>query len=236
MLEMKTRSIFRASIGKRGSRLREEYPVPKSSMLSRTPSDFSSDKTERARSASPIAIVSMISRLIVLGSTPVCRSISPISFANSAWANCLGVMFMLMVRGGSQSNCDCQNRSCWQASSNSALLIGRMSPVSSATGMNSTGETIPSGCSQRLKTDDWATAPLNETERREVWEICEDRYQTRSTILTSQLPVSRWHEQIGDPTIADGILDRLVHNAHRIEMRGESMRKKRNPPPEEDNQ
>jgi DNA replication protein DnaC len=55
----------------------------------------------------------------------------------------------------------------------------------------------------------------------------EDRYQTRSTILTSQLPVSRWHEQIGDPTITDGILDRLVHNAHRIEMRGESMRKKR---------
>jgi DNA replication protein DnaC len=47
------------------------------------------------------------------------------------------------------------------------------------------------------------------------------------TILTSQLPVSRWHEQIGDPTLADGILDRLVHNAHRIEMRGDSMRKNR---------
>ena len=75
-----------------------------------------------------------------------------------------------------------------------------------------------------------AKAPLQEAERREVWEICEDLYQTRSTILTSQLPVSRWHEQIGDPTIADGILDHLVHNAHRIEMRGESMRKKRNPP------
>src|SRR5664280_1147821 len=58
-----------------------------------------------------------------------------------------------------------------------------------------------------LVIDDWAMAPLNESERREVWEICEDRYQTRSTILTSQLPVSRWHEQIGDPTIADGILD-----------------------------
>jgi DNA replication protein DnaC len=80
-----------------------------------------------------------------------------------------------------------------------------------------------------LVIDDWAMAPLNENERREVWEICEDRYQTRSTILTSQLPISRWHEQIGDPTIADGILDRLVHNTHRIEMRGESMRKKRNP-------
>jgi hypothetical protein len=58
-------------------------------------------------------------------------------------------------------------------------------------------------------------------------EICEDRYQRRSMILTSQLPVGNWHEQIGDPTLADSILDRLVHNAHRIEMRGESMRKKR---------
>ena len=77
-----------------------------------------------------------------------------------------------------------------------------------------------------LVIDDWAMAPLTEPERRDFWEICEDRYQTRSTILTSQLPVARWHEQIGDPTLADGILDRLVHNAHRIEMRGDSMRKK----------
>lgn len=78
-----------------------------------------------------------------------------------------------------------------------------------------------------LVIDDWAMAPLSEPERRDFWEICEDRYQVRSVILTSQLPVARWHEQIGDPTIADGILDRLVHNAHRIEMRGDSMRKKR---------
>jgi DNA replication protein DnaC len=78
-----------------------------------------------------------------------------------------------------------------------------------------------------LVIDGWAMAPLAETERRDFWEICEDRYQARSTILTSQLPVARWHEQIGDPTAADGILDRLVHNAHRIEMRCDSMRKKR---------
>jgi DNA replication protein DnaC len=70
-------------------------------------------------------------------------------------------------------------------------------------------------------------APLSETERRDFWEICEDRYQTRSTILTSQVPVANWHEQIGDATVADGILDRLVHNAHRVEMKGESMRKER---------
>ena len=84
-----------------------------------------------------------------------------------------------------------------------------------------------------LIVDDWAMARLSENERRDFWEICEERYQRRSTILTSQVPVSQWHEQIGDPTLADGILDRLVHNAHRIEMRGESMRKKRNPPQDE---
>ena len=78
-----------------------------------------------------------------------------------------------------------------------------------------------------LVVDDWAMAPLADTERRDFLEICEDRYQMRSTILTSQLPVAKWHEQIGDPTLADSIRDRLVHNAHRIEMRGESMRKKR---------
>jgi len=78
-----------------------------------------------------------------------------------------------------------------------------------------------------LIVDDWAMAPLTDTERRDVLEIFDDRYQTRSTILTSQLPVANWHAQIGDPTIADSILDRLVHNAHRIELKGESLRKKR---------
>ena len=76
-----------------------------------------------------------------------------------------------------------------------------------------------------LVVDDWAMSPLSETERRDFWEICEDRYQARSMILTSQVPVANWHEQIGDATVADGILDRLVHNAHRIELKGESMRK-----------
>jgi DNA replication protein DnaC len=83
-----------------------------------------------------------------------------------------------------------------------------------------------------LVVDDWAMAPLSEPERRDFWEIREDRYQVRSLILTSQLPVPRWHEQIGDPTVADGILDRIVHNAHRIELRGDSMRKPRSDKPE----
>ncbi len=80
-----------------------------------------------------------------------------------------------------------------------------------------------------LIVDDWAMAPMTEAERRDFLEICDTRYQARSTLLTSQLPVANWHAQIGDPSIADSILDRLVHNAHRIELKGESLRKKRGP-------
>lgn len=78
-----------------------------------------------------------------------------------------------------------------------------------------------------LIVDDWAMAPLTDHERRDFLEICDQRYQARSTLLTSQLPVANWHTQIGDPTIADSILDRLVHNAHRLELQGESLRKRR---------
>ena len=77
-----------------------------------------------------------------------------------------------------------------------------------------------------LVIDDWAMVPLTDVERRDFLEICDDRYQTRSTILTSQIPVANWHAQVGDPTSADSILDRLMHNAHRIELKGDSMRKK----------
>ena len=84
-----------------------------------------------------------------------------------------------------------------------------------------------------LVLDDFAMAPLKDSERRDFLEIGDDRYQRRSIIITSQLPISHWHEQIGDPSVADSILDRLVHNAFRIELTGESMRKKRARKPEE---
>ena len=71
------------------------------------------------------------------------------------------------------------------------------------------------------------TEPLNAEQRRDLLEIVEDRYQTGSLIITSQVPIERWYEIVGDPTLADAILDRLVHNAHRIELKGESLRKKR---------
>jgi DNA replication protein DnaC len=78
-----------------------------------------------------------------------------------------------------------------------------------------------------LVLDDFAMAPVKDSERRDMLEICDDRYQRRSMILTSQMPVPHWHEQIGDPTVADSILDRLIHNAYRIELNGESIRKVR---------
>ena len=80
-----------------------------------------------------------------------------------------------------------------------------------------------------LVIDDWALAPLTDEGRRDLLEIFDDRHGTRSTIITSQLPVKHWHAAIGDPTLADAILDRLVHQAHSLELDGESLRKKAKP-------
>ena len=73
--------------------------------------------------------------------------------------------------------------------------------------------------------DDWGLTPMTDPQRRDLLELLEDRYGGKSTIVTSQLPVPAWHEAIGDPTLADAILDRLVHNAYKIELKGDSMRK-----------
>lgn len=74
--------------------------------------------------------------------------------------------------------------------------------------------------------DDYGLAPFTREQRYDFLEILEDRHGLRSTLVTSQLPVEHWHEQIGDPTTADAILDRLVHNAHTLKLKGGSMRKK----------
>ncbi len=73
--------------------------------------------------------------------------------------------------------------------------------------------------------DDWGLGPTNEAQRHDLLEILEDRNGLRATIVTSQIPVAAWHDTIGDPTVADAILDRLVHRAHRIELKGQSLRK-----------
>jgi DNA replication protein DnaC len=74
--------------------------------------------------------------------------------------------------------------------------------------------------------DDWGLAPLSDENRRALLEIVDDRHDRRATIITSQLPVEHWHDALGDPTLADAILDRLVHNAYKIVLQGESMRKR----------
>ncbi|NLG75152.1 MAG: ATP-binding protein [Xanthomonadaceae bacterium] len=76
-----------------------------------------------------------------------------------------------------------------------------------------------------LVIDDWGIAPLRDQERRDMLEILDDRYGMRSTIVASQLPVENWHDHVADPTIADALLDRLVHNAHRIKLQGPTLRK-----------
>jgi DNA replication protein DnaC len=76
-----------------------------------------------------------------------------------------------------------------------------------------------------LVVDDWGLSPLNDAERRDFLEIMEDRHGIRSTVITSQYPAAKWHELIGEPTLADAILDRIVHNAHKIILKGESLRK-----------
>jgi DNA replication protein DnaC len=73
--------------------------------------------------------------------------------------------------------------------------------------------------------DDWGPNRLNAEQRRDPIEIFDDRYATASTLVTSQLPVDKWHQVVGEPTFADAILDRIVHNAYRLELQGESMRK-----------
>ena len=78
---------------------------------------------------------------------------------------------------------------------------------------------------QILVIDDLGLAPMTDSERRDLLEVIEDRHGSASTIVTSQLPIENWHEHIGDPTIADAILDRLIHNAHKIKMKGGSMRR-----------
>lgn len=78
---------------------------------------------------------------------------------------------------------------------------------------------------QLLILDDWGPDRLTAPQRRDLMEIVEDRYGRGSTMITSQLPIKAWHEVIGEPTFADAILDRIVHNAYRLELEGQSMRK-----------
>jgi DNA replication protein DnaC len=80
-----------------------------------------------------------------------------------------------------------------------------------------------------LVLDDWGITPFIDEQRRDLLEILEDRHGRRSSLVAAQLPVDKWHAQIGDPTLADAILDRLIHNAHKLPLKGDSMRKLKSP-------
>ena len=74
--------------------------------------------------------------------------------------------------------------------------------------------------------DDFGLTPMADSTQRDLLEILDDRYAKKSTLITSQLPIDQWHTYLGDPTLADAMLDRLVHNSHRLTLTGESMRKR----------
>jgi DNA replication protein DnaC len=84
----------------------------------------------------------------------------------------------------------------------------------------------PLGGVKLLILDDWGLEPLGSEQRHDLLEIAEERYGRGATLITSQLPVDRWQDVIGDPTLADAILDRIVHNLHRLQLKGDSLRKR----------
>jgi DNA replication protein DnaC len=107
-------------------------------------------------------------------------------------------------------------------------LPGFLREFSTARADGSYGKLIKA-CSKTdlLIIDDWGLKRLDQQQSLDLLELLEDRYNLKSTIVAAQIPADKWHETIADPTLADAILDRLIHNSHRIELKGESMRKKK---------
>jgi len=124
--------------------------------------------------------------------------------------------------------CALANRACREGFRSFYLRTPRFSyQMAMARGDGSYGKIINKlSKAHVLVIDDLGLAPMTDPERRDLLEVIEERHDRCSTIVASQLPVEHWHDTIGDPTIADAILDRLIHNAHKIQMKGASMRKK----------
>ena len=127
--------------------------------------------------------------------------------------------------------CALANQACRQGRSVLYARLSRLLPsLAIGRGDGSYAKTL----AQLAKTDvlvidDWALAPLSDESRRDLLEIFDDRHGNRSTIITSQLAVKHWHDSIGDPTLDDAILDRVVHQAHTLDLDGESLRKNKKP-------
>jgi DNA replication protein DnaC len=138
--------------------------------------------------------------LIVIGPTGVGKTYVSCALGNSAIRQGISVLYVRMPRLA-------QELKVARADGSYVKLLGRLQRM------------------RLLIIDDWGLNPFADEERRDFLEIMEDRHQVRSTIISSQLPIDLWHDVIGDPTLADAICDRIVHNAHKIILTGESMRK-----------
>ena len=138
--------------------------------------------------------------VIVLGPTGVGKTYLACTIANSACRNGFAAMYKRAPRLY-------QEVAIARADGSYPKLMNRLSKI------------------KVLIVDDFCIAPMTDPERRDLLEVLEDRQSISSTIIATQVPVENWIEHIGDPTLADAILDRLVHNAHRINLKGESMRK-----------
>jgi len=138
--------------------------------------------------------------LIILGSTGVGKTYLACALANSACRNGYSAMYKRAPRLY-------QEIAVARADGSYPKLMNKLSKI------------------KLLIIDDFCIAPMNDGDRRDLLEVLEDRQSISSTIIATQVPVKNWIELIGDPTLADAILDRLVHNAHKINLKGESMRK-----------
>jgi len=139
------------------------------------------------------------SNILLLGATGVGKSFIACALGNQAARNGLPVRYQRLPRL-------LDELAMARAESKYARLLSQLSKV------------------RLLILDDWLMVKLTADQRRDLLEVIDDRHQRGSTILATQVPLERWHDQIADPTYADAILDRLVHNAHRIDLRGPSMR------------
>lgn len=123
--------------------------------------------------------------------------------------------------------CALAHKACLEGYSSAYYRLPRLLPeLIIAKGIGSYAKTLTLiSKADVLILDDWGLMNMTAEHRRDLLEILDDRHESKSTIVTSQLPIKHWHESINDNTLADAILDRLIHNAHRIELKGESMRK-----------
>lgn len=154
------------------------------------------------RSLSTCGWVRAKQNVIVLGPTGVGKSFLACALANAACRQGLRALYVRVPRLVHQL-------SMARADGSYASELGRLSRF------------------DVLVLDDFLIAPMKDSERRDLLEVLEDRYDHSATIITSQVPTKTWHEMLSDPTIADAICDRLVHNAHVLTLRGPSMRKKK---------